>query len=72
MKIFSGLMPSVSGLLARRLDLLALAQIGGEGDDLGAIFGLQPFEDDRGVQPAGIGENDFFDVFPGHETSQVR
>ena len=36
----------------RRLQLLALADVGGEGDDLGAIFGLKPLEDDRGVEPA--------------------
>ena len=59
-------MPSLLGLLARRLDLPALAQIGGEGHDLGAIFGLQPFEDDRGVEPAGIGEDDFLDFLHRH------
>jgi hypothetical protein len=53
-------------LLAGGLDLLALPQISGEGDDFGAIFCLQPFQDDRGVQSAGIGENDFLDVFLGH------
>ena len=42
----------------------ALAQIGGEGHDLRAVLGLQPFQDDRGVQPARIGEHDFLDVFP--------
>ena len=36
MKMFSGLMPEQLGLGPRRLDLLALAEIGGEGDDLGA------------------------------------
>ena len=46
-------------LLARRLKLLALAEIGGEGDHLAAIGGLQPFQDDRGVEPARIGEHDF-------------
>ena len=46
----------------RRLELLALAEIGGEGDDLAAIGRLQPFEDDRGVEPAGIGEHDFLHV----------
>ena len=45
-------------LAPRRLDLLALAEVGGEGDDLGAIFGLKPFEDDRGVEPARISEHD--------------
>ncbi len=36
---------------ARRLKLLALAQIGGEGDHLAALFDLQPFQDDAGVEP---------------------
>ena len=49
-------------LLARRLELLALAEIGGEGHHLAAIGRLQPFEDDRGVEPARIGEHDFLDV----------
>ena len=52
------------GLLARRLQLLALAEIGGEGHHLAAIGHLQPFQDDRGVEAAGIGEHDFLDV--GH------
>ena len=52
------------GLLARRLQLVALTEIGGEGDDFGAEFGLQPFEDDRGVEPARIGEHDLLHVFP--------
>ena len=49
-------------LLARRLKLLALAEVGGEGDDLGAIFSLQPFEDDGRVEPARIGEDDALDL----------
>ena len=40
--------------------LLALTQVGGEGHDLGVIFGLEPLQDDRGVQPARIGKDDFF------------
>ncbi|EKD59526.1 MAG: hypothetical protein ACD_54C01300G0002 [uncultured bacterium] len=47
------------GLGAGRLQFFALPQIGGEGDNLAAIFGLQPFQDDRGIKPAGIGEDDF-------------
>src|ERR1700677_2526103 len=47
---------------ARRLQLLALPEIGSEGDDLRAIFRLQPLEDDRRVQPAGIGEDDALDL----------
>src|SRR5205823_5576606 len=45
------------GLGPSRRDLLALAQIGGEGHDLGVIFGLQPLEDDRGVEPARVSEH---------------
>src|SRR5262249_60650735 len=47
-------------LLACGLKFLALAEIGGEGDDLATIRGLQPLQDDRGIEPAGIGEHDFF------------
>jgi hypothetical protein len=46
------------GLLAGRLQLLALAEIGGEGDHLALICRLQPFQDDRGVEPARISEHD--------------
>ena len=50
------------GFLPRRLELLALAEIGGEGHDLARIGLLQPFEDDRGVEPAGIGKHHLLDV----------
>jgi hypothetical protein len=50
--------PHQLGLGPSRLQLLALAEIGGEGDDL-AIVGLpQPFEDDAGVEAAGKGKHD--------------
>ena len=58
MKICSGLTPSSSRLAPRRLEFLALAEVGGEGDDFAAVGGLQPFEDDRSVEAAGIGEHD--------------
>ena len=48
-----------------RLQLLALAEVGGEGDHLGLIGFLQPFEDDRCVQPARVGEHDLFHLGPG-------
>ncbi|MCY1294148.1 hypothetical protein D9M70_434310 [compost metagenome] len=51
------------GLLARRLELFALAEVSGEGDDFRAEFGLQPLQDNRGVETARIGENDLFHVF---------
>ncbi len=41
--------PHQQGLLAGRLQFLALAQVGGEGHYLAAIFRLQPFQDDRGI-----------------------
>ncbi len=49
-------------LLARRLELLALAEIGGESHHLAAIGGLQPFQDDRGIEPARISEHDLLDI----------
>src|SRR6187399_1465114 len=49
---------------ARRLDLLALADIGSERHDLAAVRALQPFQDHRRVEPAGIRKYDFLDV--GH------
>ena len=48
------------GLGAGGFQLFALTQIGGEGHDLATIFGLQPFQDDRGVEAAGIGKNNLF------------
>ena len=50
------------GLLAGRRKLLALAEIGGEGHHLATIGLLQPFQDDRGVEPAGISEHNLLDV----------
>jgi hypothetical protein len=41
------------------LELLALTDVGGEGHDLAAIGVLQPLENDRGIQAAGIREHDF-------------
>ena len=58
------------GLAARRLELLALAEIGGESDDLAAIGLLQPAQDDRGVEPARIGQHDLFHRF-AHPTTSV-
>src|SRR4029078_4622488 len=45
------------GLLAGWAELLALTEIGGEGDNLGGVSGLPPSEDDRGVEAARIGEH---------------
>ncbi len=50
------------GLLAGGRKLLALAEIGGEGHDLAPIGLLQPFQDDRGIEPAGISEHHLLDI----------
>ena len=50
---------------SRGLELLALAEVGGEGDDLAAVGLLQPLQDHRGVQPARVGEHDFLDIAHG-------
>ncbi len=47
---------------ARGLEFLTLADVGGEGHHFAVIGVLQPFENDRGVEAAGIGEDDFFDI----------
>ena len=57
MKMCSGLTP-ISSALGRAGSTLALAQIGGEGDDLASIGLPQPFQDDAGVEAAGKGEHD--------------
>ena len=54
------------GLGPRGLDLLALAQVGGEGHDLCAQLGLQPLDDSGAVEPARVGQNDFLDGLFGH------
>ena len=62
--------PHQLGLAAGRFEFLTLADVGGEGDDLAVIGFLQPFENDRGVQAAGIGEHDFLDGGFGHGDSR--
>ena len=57
-------------LLARRLQLLALAQVGGEGDDFAVIRLLQPFQDHARIQTARIGEDDAVDLI-GHGTGSL-
>jgi hypothetical protein len=44
-----------------RLEFVALAEVGGEGHDLAVVGLLQPLEDDRGVEPARIGEHHLVD-----------
>ena len=58
-------MPNVERLLPRRLQLLALADVGRERDHFRLVVVLQPLEDHGGVEAAGIGEDDFADVAHG-------
>src|SRR5262249_43226595 len=53
----------------RRLEFLALAEIGREGHDFAAIGRLQPLQNDRSIKAARIGEHDFLDVRSSHETA---
>ena len=50
--------PHQLGLVSRRLEFLALTEVGGEGHDLAVVCLPQPFEDDAGVEAAGKGEHD--------------
>ena len=54
----------LDGLLLQTVQLVALAHIGGHGDDLGIVVVLlQPGDDDGCIQAAGIGQDDLLDVF---------
>src|SRR5690606_7672148 len=44
-------------------ELLSLAEVGGEGNHLAAVFLLQPAQDHRRIEPAGIGEHNLFYAF---------
>ena len=52
-------------LAAGRLQLLALAEVSGEGHHLRLIGLLQPFEDDGRIEAAGVGEHDLLDLGTG-------
>src|SRR5262249_53898218 len=43
--------------LADGVELLALAEVGAEGDDLAAVLLDQPAQNDRRVEPAAVGEH---------------
>ena len=58
----------LEGLLLQTFQLGALTHIAGDGDDLGiTVVFLQPGNDDRGVQTAGIGEDHFLDLLISHD-----
>src|SRR5438309_1247417 len=56
----------------RGLDLFSLAEVGSEGHDLRVIFGLQPLQDDRGVEPARISEHDLHFLVRHHLCSSIQ
>ena len=59
--------------LACRFKFFALAEIRGESHNFRAEFRLKPFQDDRGVETARIGEHDFLNVFPlAHSQLPIR
>ena len=43
-------------------EIFRLAQIGGDGNDLAFVGLNKPFQDNRCIKPAGVGENNFFYV----------
>jgi uncharacterized protein (DUF39 family) len=45
------------------LQIFALAEIGAEGDDFRLIGFLQPLENDRRIEPPGIGQHHFLNGF---------
>jgi hypothetical protein len=60
------------GLAPGRLEFVALAEVGGEGHDLAGVGLLQPFEDDRGVEPARIGEHHLLDTGHGNAPRELN
>ena len=58
----------LDGLLLQAVQLGALTHVARHGDNLAVVvILLQPRDDDRGIQTAGIGQHDFFDVFLIHD-----
>src|SRR3546814_6939554 len=66
-----GLDPHQLGLGTRRLEFLALPQVGGEGHHLAAIGDLQPLQDDAGIEAARIGKDDALEGL-GHDAPLAR
>ena len=56
-----GFDPGLFRLAPCGFELLALAEVGGEGHDLALIGLLEPFQDDAGVEAARISEDDAID-----------
>ena len=50
------------GFAPRGLELLALSEVSGEGDDLATVGVLEPLEDNGCVEASGVGQDDFSNV----------
>ena len=60
--------PGLQGLFLQPIQLVGLAHVAGNGDDLGVVvILLQPGDDDGRIQAAGVGENDLLDSFFIHD-----
>src|SRR5690606_33549508 len=53
----------LEGLFLEAVELLLLADVGAVGDDFGLVGVFQPGQEDGGVEAAGVGDENFFDVF---------
>ena len=61
------------GLVLDALELIALAELGRERDELHAgIAFLEPGKDDAGIQPAGVGEHDLLGLIRCHICSGFK
>ena len=62
----------LDGLFLETFELVALPHVGGNGNDFRiVVVFLQPGNNDRCIQTAGIGENDFLDGFLFHGVASV-
>ena len=60
----------LDGLFLQPFQLIRLADVAGHGNDFAVVVVLfQPRDDDRRIQTAGIGEDDFFDIFLIHSNN---
>ena len=60
-----GINPHFDGLGPGRFNLFTLTDIGGEGDHLTVIGVLQPLQNDGGIKPSRIGQDDAFGAWIG-------
>ncbi len=56
----------LEGLGPDRLEVLLLAEVGDEGDDVVAVLLAEPLDDDRGVEAPGVRQNDLLRILLRH------